>query len=85
MTSNKVEIKAFGLNSQKNITISPCVVVSGSKSKISEFLAKKSPLIGRRPRGNPAMSDIRTRNSNGPSTLSCGTNEITSFGSDLTP
>ena len=41
MTSNKVEIKAFGLNSQKNITLPPYVMVSGYKSKIFEFLAQK--------------------------------------------
>ena len=41
MTSNNVEIKAFVLNSQKNITLPPCIVVSGSKSKNSVFLAKK--------------------------------------------
>ena len=41
MTSNKVELKAFGLNSQKNITLPPYAVVSGSKSKIFKFLAQK--------------------------------------------
>ena len=54
MTSNKVEMKAFGLNSQKNITLPPYVVGSGSKSKAFKFLAQKvSPPIGRRPRENP--------------------------------